>query len=158
MAQTLIHDELEIAYPDGFAQMTAEELQQSYNNPYPNIWGIRDKERHIILTVFWKDSNEMISKLASTESLAKRAEKALSKGMKKNAYRFGGSFTTTIAGCEAHGFHYGFIGAGDVAQEAETIVFKRGKTCYTLYYYTRPETAAANRPVHDAILAALRFA
>ena len=44
------------------------------------------------------------------------------------------------------------------AQEAETIVFKRGKTCYTLYYYTRPETAAANRPVHDAILAALRFA
>ena len=158
MAQALIHDELDISYPDGFAQMSAEELRQAYNNPYPNIWGIRDEERHVILAMFWKDSNELVSKLASAEQLAKRAEKQLAKGMRKNAYRPGGTFVTSIAGCEAHGFRYTFTAVGDVAQEAETIVFKRGKTCYTLYYYTRPETAAANRPVHDAILATLRFA
>ena len=158
MAKTLIHGELEIAYPEGFNLMTSDELRKAYNNPYPNIWGIRDEERHILITVFWKDSNELLSKLASAESLAKRAEKTISRGMRKLAYRFGGKFTTTIAGCEAHGFRYEFTGAGDVAQVAETIVFKHGKICYTLYYYTRPETAAANLPVHDAILAALRFA
>ncbi|MDO4534110.1 MAG: hypothetical protein Q4C36_10385 [Coriobacteriia bacterium] len=158
MAQALIHNELEIAYPDGFAEMSPEELRQAYNNPYPNIWGIRDTERHVILAVFWKDSSELASKFASAESLAKRAEKQLSKGMRKNAYRFGGAFVTTIAGCEAHGFRYSFTAVGNVAQEAETIVFKRGKTCYTLYYYTRPETVASNLPVHDAILAAIRFA
>ena len=47
--------------------------------------GIRDEERHVILTVFWKDSNELVSKLASAEQLAKRAEKQLAKGMRKNA-------------------------------------------------------------------------
>ena len=152
-----IHHELEIAYPDGFHLMSAEELQQAYKSDYPNMWGIRDEDRHIIIAIFWKESNELLTKLVNAKSQAKRVEKLMAKGLKGRKYHFCGNFATTVAGCEAHGFRYGYLGAGDVPQDAETILFTHGKTSYTLYYYTRPETAAANLAIRDAIVSSLRF-
>ena len=69
-----IHHELEIAYPDGFHLMSAEELQQAYKSDYPNMWGIRDEDRHIIIAIFWKESNELLTKLVNAKSQAKRVE------------------------------------------------------------------------------------
>ena len=154
---TQLHGGLSLAYPDGFCELTPDELNQAYHSSYPNIWGIRDEERHAMLAIFWKDSNKLLGMLASTESLAKRAAKLMAKAMKNHGYQFGGFFSTQLAGCEAHGFRYAFTGAGDVAQEAETIVFKHENTCYTVYYYTRPETAADNRATYEDLLASLTF-
>ena len=44
MAQTLTRNEPGIAYPNGFSQMSPEELPQARNNPYPYIWGICNEE------------------------------------------------------------------------------------------------------------------
>ena len=152
---TTIHDALSITYPDGFNAMSAEELQAAYGIAYPSIWGIQDPERHVTLAIFWKDSNELLSHLVNTESLAKRDEKAMAKAMRNNGYACGGFFSTELAGCEAHGFRYRYTAANGTDQDAETIVFKHGKTCYTLYYYTRPATAEANRPMYEDVLASL---
>ena len=43
-------------------------------------------------------------------------------------------------------------------EEAQTIVFLHGSTCYTVYGYTRPECAAENRKVFEEILGSMVFA
>ncbi len=51
MGRETIDGIVEVEVPDGFNVMNAEELRQVYQSEDPNRWGMRDKERHIILTV-----------------------------------------------------------------------------------------------------------
>lgn len=152
-----INGELMVDCPAGFKRMSIDELQKAYSLDYPNLWGIRDEERHIILTVLWKESNRLLSMLVSNKDLAKRAERALGKTYRAAGYKCRGFFSTAVAGQAAEGFHYDFEVDG-VAQQGEVIVFKRDACCYTLYYYTRPELALANRAIHDEILASMALA
>ena len=157
MQNALLHGELGFTYPDSFSAMSPEQLKQAYGMDYADMWGMRDEENHVVFTVIWKDSHEFLHKLASSASLAKRAEKALSKSFRKQGYACSGFFTREVAGQEATGFGYSYEIQG-ITQSCETIVVQHGKCCYTLYYYTRSELAEANRAMYDALLASLSFA
>ena len=143
-----------IALPGGFAILTPAELQALYGMDYDGMWGARDEARHMLVTVIWKDSGGLATKLADEKSLAKRVEKALSKTYRRLGYRCDGLLETRIAGREAHGFRYSYQPEG-ISQSCEVVVFKDGKRCYTLYYYTRLEVALENRPIYDSLLASL---
>ena len=156
MSTALINNELEVAYPDGFQEMSEAELHAAYKNEYKNIWGIRDTERHIIFTILWHDSHAKLLKVFDAESIAKRDEKIIAKGMKKLGYRSLGFFKTSLAGQEAHGFRYQYTNMG-VGQDGEAFVFTQGKVAYKVYYYTRPELVETNRPIRDAMLMSLKL-
>lgn len=157
MQQATIHDRLEISYPDSFRTMTADELRQAYGMDYADMWGIRDEENHIILAVIWKESSEMLQKLASSKSLAKRVDGKLRKALRKQGYRAGEHFERPIAGQSAPGFGYSYQAQG-VAQACEAIVLREGNCTFTLYYYTRSELEQDNRPTYESMLSSLRFA
>ena len=156
MNQTLIHNELSLSWPDGFHEMDRDEMKGLYQDDNPDRWGIWDQERHIIITVFWHDSNAILAALAGPKDVAKSTEKQLKKGLKKHAYQFGGFYQTELCGQGAHGFRYSYQ-IGDVTQAAEVLVLKRKNTCYTIYYYAREELAAASRPVFEDVLRSMRL-
>ena len=154
METAQLHGGLAATYPDGFCEMDAAQLREAFLDDNPNRWGIRDTDRHIMLSIFWHDSNRLIAGLASVKSLAERTRKLSEKAYAPYGYRFNGAFPAQIAGVEASGFAYEYTLAG-VEQFAETIVFKNGKTCYTLYYFTQKELASENRAVLEGILSSL---
>lgn len=153
MGEVLINGELKISLPEGFREMTPDEMRQGFGDDYPDRLGVRDEERHIIFAVTWKVSNEAASKIASTKSLAERAEKLIRKGYKKARieYNCHGFFEKRLCGQEAWGFRYDYAVQG-VGQTAETTVFKNGISCYTLQYLSRTADAAANLEVYEGIL------
>ena len=55
---------MEVEVPNGFYVLSAEELRLAYQSEDPNRWGMRDKERHIILTVMWKEYQIILVRLA----------------------------------------------------------------------------------------------
>lgn len=154
--QELVNGELTITLPEGFRAMTAEEMQKGFAGTMPNAVGFRDEANHVIAIVAWNETNRFLVKLASPKSLTKRAEMTLPRLYKDHDYHFDGRFTSKLAGIEAHGIRYGFTTQG-IAHDAETVMIPKGKRCYSLYYYTRSECAAANVALHDKIFASLAF-
>ena len=156
MNQALIHNELSLSYPDGFHEMDREEMKNLYLDDNPDRWGIWDQERHIILTVFWHDSNPILASLAGAKDVAKSTEKRLKRGLKNHGYRFGEFYQTQLCGLEAHGFRYSYR-IGEVVQAAEALVLKRKTACYTIYYYAREEQNPGSRPVFEQVLRSMRL-
>ena len=156
MNQAVIHGQLFLVYPDGFHVMDVEELNQAFLDDNPNRWGIWDRERHIIIAVFWHESSAILSALAGAKDVAKSTEKRLRKGLKRYGYESRGSFTTTLCGQETCGFRYAYR-VGDVFQSAETVILKHGTCCYTIYYYAREEKDLVSYPVYEQVLRSLRL-
>ena len=157
MATTLIHDQLALTYPDSFAVMGADELREGYLDDNPNRWGIWDRNRHVIIVVYWHDSNAFLARLVSTKDLAKRAQKLVAKAYAGHGYQLGQFFETQVGGQQAHGFGYRYDLQG-TGQVAEAVVTKYGKCCYTLYYYAREEGSPTDREVFKDVLQSASFA
>lgn len=156
MGKTSVDGKLSIILPEGFRVMGLDEVKGAFSLDYDDLWGARDEERHMMVAFIWKDAPELLGALVGTNMLVERAEKALRKTYKNSGYKLNGIFTTQVAGTDAMGFSYDFA-AGNVAQQGEVIIFRQGTRTYTLYYYTRPECAEANAPLHDEVLASLVF-
>ena len=157
MTSVLIDGELlAVVLPEGFEPIPHAELESLVGFKYDRMWGVRDTERHMLLNVTWKDSSKLLLKIASERMLANRADEGFARRHRKDGYRCDGRFSRTIAGADAtaHGFRFSYT-IGDIGQEGEVFVFKRGKRCYTLCYYTRPEVAAENHPVYEEVVESL---
>lgn len=156
MVDTVVHGGLHLSYPDGFEVLGEDELRQLYRDDNQDRWGVRDRDRHLIFVVFWHDSNALLGKLAGTKSLARRAERLMSKALKAYAYRCGGFFSTRIGETKAEGFAYDYQVQG-VDQAARTIVCRKGACCYTLYWYARKDGDPADAQVFEDLLASVSF-
>ncbi|MBQ3404308.1 MAG: hypothetical protein IJG63_02680 [Oscillospiraceae bacterium] len=160
MNKALINNELSLSYPDGFQLMDREELKNAYLDDNPDRWGIRDGERHGLISVWWHESGQMLSSFArhfgGVKSIAKSIEAKLRKGFRRNNYKFGGFFPTQLCGEEAHGLRYEYS-VGDIAQYAETIVVQHKNRCYTVYYYARKDGDPSNHRLFEDILSSMSF-
>ena len=150
-------ERLAITPPEGFEPVEHAELETLVGITYDCLWGMRDFGRHMFITVTWKDSGKLLTKLASEKTLAKRVDETFAKRYRKGGYRCNGYFERAICGADAqaHGFRFSHRDEG-VDQQGEVLVFKRGIRCYTLSYYTRSDLAAENRAVYDEIIASLQ--
>ena len=152
---------LTVDLPEGFGPLPQDELEAFMGLSYECMWGARDPERHMMVAVTWKDSNDIITKLVSEKSLAKRVDKAYAARRRAYGYHNDGFFTREIPGASAraHGFGYSSTPNG-TPQKGEVLVFKRGSRCYTLIFQTttqtRAETAETDRSIHEGIIASLR--
>ncbi len=151
MNNALLHNELSVSFPEGFHVMDRDEMKKLYLDDNPNRWGIWDTERHIIITVFWHQTNGILAALADEKSVAQSTESRLSRGLKKYHYKCLGFFSTPLCGQEVPGFRYEYT-LGDVVQVGETILLKQGKTCYTIYYYERKNRSYSDHEVFEEVL------
>ncbi|MBQ9004362.1 MAG: hypothetical protein IJ087_21185 [Eggerthellaceae bacterium] len=157
METVLIDSEwLAVKPPRGFAPIPHDELEALMGISYDCMWGMRDPTRHMLVSVTWKDSNRLITKLGSEKVVAKRVDETFAKRYRKGGYHCEGHFERAVAGAsaQAHGFRFSYTVEG-IAQEGEVLVFKRDIRCYTLSYYTRTQVAAENHPIFESIVASL---
>lgn len=163
MGEALVHDELVVSCPEGFAVMGADEMKHAFLDDNPHRWGLWDKERHLMFVVTWHVSNAAIARLATPTSLAKRAGKIAAKTYRGRNYRqLGDYYKTQLCGLDAAGFRYEFelqdSEQQTVVQQGETVIFKNGACCYTLYWYERKGTCPEAEQVRNDIFGSLALA
>ena len=151
MAKALVHDELQVRAPATFVAMTPDELRKTFNDDNPHRWGARDVRHHRMFVVTWQDSNALVARFVSTNALVKRVEKLSAKGYAGHEYQRGDFFKRTVCGLEAEGFDFTYQLQG-VTQHMQNIVFKHGKTCYTLYWLERTGAGRAGEKALESIL------
>lgn len=157
MNHTLINNHLHISFPDDFQFLTRDELQELYRSDNKDMWGIRDKAHKILLTVFHhKSSGFMVKVFGNPKEIAEQNERKLAAFYRDYGYEQKEFFSSQIDGKDAYGFRYDYTVQG-VTQSCESVVTFYKDTCYTFYYYTRPDLWEDNKPIYEEILKSVQF-
>ena len=150
-----INEEMDIMCPDGFHVMDDQELYDAYDRETPGVWGIWDKEAHVMITVVYNKANAFVGTIASARDTAKSLEKGMKKAMKAYDYERKEFFTREVAGLTAQCFRYGYT-RNDIRYEGDTTVIKHRHTFYMIYFYQRVENPDAH-DVLNQVLDSVRF-
>ena len=156
MNRETVNEAMEVEVPNGFYVLSAEELRLAYQSEDPNRWGMRDKERHIILTVMWKEyRGRPVLFLPGLKSVCKKNEQLNCKEYSGHGYRCDGFFSLSVDRQPAEGYRFSYR-VGDVEQSAETILVRYGRTIYSITFAGRAENKAADKEVFAGIIAGIR--
>ena len=145
-----INDRMSVAIDDGFHVMDEDERSR-WRAIGEDFVALSDPDRHLIVTIGWKEVPALALLILSPRDLAKNMEKTLAVEMKDYGYSLGGYKDRRIAGEKARGVYYSYESEG-IAMAAESFVFKKGKTVYYLHLYSRAQYREENEGVWAAIL------
>ncbi len=154
-AQLAVKD-LTLSWPDGFHVMDQAEWSKLKLLASGESAGLSDPERHIIVTVGYRQVNGFSAALLSGRDLAKNMEKQIRKSMISLDYTFTGFHRKTVGGKAAEGFRYSYISNG-VSMTGESFVIKNRRELYYLHVYMRTELLESSLTVWEGILDASYF-
>ena len=98
MSKATVNDLFSIEVPEGFHTLSAEELRQAYLDDNPDRWGMWDQERHVMVTVMWKEYSRLMMMLADVKGICRKNEQIAAKGYGNNGYECGGFFSVNVDG------------------------------------------------------------
>ena len=84
MSKATVNGLMSIEIPEGFHTMSAEELRQAYRDDNPDRWGMWDQERHVMVTVMWKEYSRLLMMLADLKAICRKNEQSAAKGYGNN--------------------------------------------------------------------------
>ena len=155
MSKAVVNELISVEIPDGFYTMTPEELRQAYQNEKQNRWGMWNKERHVMVTVMWKEYPWLMRLLLSdVKAICRKNEEMAGKGYAGHGYECGGFFSVNVDGKKAEGYRFSYL-VGDVEQSAETILFWYEKNIFSVTIGGRKENREADRELFDRIIAGI---
>ena len=144
-------NQLNLAVPEGFDVLTAEELKNL--NPLKEGDGggaIRNSEKHIVVSAAWKKHGGLVSLLVSQDEGIEALEKQLAKALKPYGYVRDEFKKETVGAKEADAVVYHYE-AQSVPMCAESIMVKDGGIYYYIHCYYRSELAEESRKVLEEI-------
>lgn len=153
METVKLNNDLDLSYPDGFHVMTEEELKKhKYFEGAPGFC-IEDPERHIILSVSWRQANPFVAMIAGTADIARNMEAKIRKPMKKFDYQTEGFMKRDIGGRTADGFRYTYK-VQDIVMCGESLSARNGSNFYYIHSYYRDALREESLAVLDGIFGA----
>ena len=158
MSRRTVNETFTLEIPDTFEAMSGDDLRKlSENGGDSHGWGVRDRERHVIVTALWKRYPALLAWLADLKSIARRNEQLTRRAYEGNGYRSGGFFSIRAGEEKAEGFRYSFR-AGDAVRSVDCCLIKDGRTVYAFLCAGPEETAEADRALFREIMGSLEYA
>lgn len=158
MSRQIINETFPLRIPDSFTVMSESDLRDlSKNGGDPFGWGVRDQDRHLIITALWKRYPAWLAWIADLKSIAKKNEQLTAGAYAGHSYRLHEFFSLQAGEEKAEGFRYSYR-AGDVIQAVDCYLVKEGKTVYAFLCGGREENAAADRALFREVMESLEYA
>ena len=151
MGTALLNNELKLTCPEGFREMSKEELSgYNFYSEAPG-WCVNDADRHIMVSVSWKQVPGLFAKMLKVKDVAKSMEGQMAQAMKAFQYKLVEFTARTPGGKEAEGFHYDYT-VQDTGMSGESLCVKNRNTFYYLHFYYRTALKEESMAVVDEIL------
>ena len=157
MPTETINNELTIVVPDGFEIMSQEDLKVAYGDVKDKSekWGMRDRDRHIMITVRWDHHSSMRMKMINVKATATAQQKTTARLYAKSDYRLVDTFSRTVAATEAAGYSLTYTVEG--ITQAATLMWLKGRNdVYGISAFSRPEHDQSPAVI-DKILDSIAF-
>jgi hypothetical protein len=151
-----LNNSLSLSIPDSFRKL--DEAERKKMNMLADGPGMcfSDPDRHIIISIGWKELGLLPSLLVSARDAADNSQKAISQAMQPYGYRFHETFAEDIGGESAPGFSYEYEAQG-ISMHGETCVIKHNKVLYYLHIYMRRELKEESTKIWKDILATAKW-
>ena len=157
MSRQMINNTFALQIPDSFELISPEELQgMSRNGSDPFQWGVRNRERHIMILAMWKKYPAILSRIADLKSIAKRNQELAAKGYAGYGYRFLEYLSWQAGEEKAEGYRFAY-NAGDIPQTAVSMLVKDGKTVYAFTCAVRGENTEEDLAAFRGIMESLEY-
>ena len=148
----LLNNELSITIPDSFHILSAEEMAGfRFIAEGPGI-AASDPEKHVILSIGWKQLGLFTGFILNTNDIARNMEKQISSAMNPFGYTSGGKIEKHIGGETAKEIRFRYTAGDAVEMTGASCVVKHRSTLYYFHFYTRRETEAETEKLWDEIL------
>lgn len=151
METELLNNELNLSYPQGFHVMNQEELSTYNFYAAAPGWCINDPDRHIMISIAWKQVPGLFAKMLKVKDIAKSMEGQMAQVMKAYDYQTVGSVSRTSGGKEAEGFSYQYK-VQDTEMSGISLSIKNKNTFYYIHMYYRTALKEESLPVLEQIL------
>lgn len=155
MKEIIIKD-LILSYDDDFKLLGEEETDQmKFYNDSKGIC-IKDDNRRMIVTIGFKNVNLLTNFILFNKDLVNKTQSDISTAMKAYDYKLIGNINALADGREIDGFNYEYVAEG-IEMYGEVFVFKKDKTIYYLYLYSRKDNLNNNLEIWKEIINNLRW-
>ena len=121
------------------------------------MWGVRDKENHVIITVLWKKYPKLLSWALNLKEVVKKNEQMTGKVHATHGYRFLEFFTMQAGDEEAEGYRFLYDKEGTTNASSVCLV-RDGGTIYSFICAGREENMDADRETFRRIMETLEYA
>ena len=132
----VVNGAMSIPLPEGFHVMDDEERNSISKGQKAPEWVMANEDKHFMFTVSWKEIPALASFLLGPKDVAKSMKKRYGEAAEGAGYTFGEIRNLTIGGQKAFGYPFSYEAEG-VAMCGDSIVIKKGKTCYFCHTYYR---------------------
>ena len=146
-----IDNKLYMDCPEGFRQLTEEELHKMNLIAGGKGLCISDSERHIVISVAWTQVNALSAWLLGTRETAGSMEKHIRKNMKPFSYVWLDDVKRTIDGQLARGVDYDYVVNG-INMTGESLAIKSDENLYYFHMYARKIRREESVKVFNEIL------
>ena len=143
--------DLILKYPQGFEEMTKEELRHYAAGKDVPEKGAQDKDRHILLTVTKKRFNPLVTFLADPRNAVATMEGTVSSLLKDHQYEYIDLIEFDVAGEKGSGFLYAYVNK-DTPMEGVSMIVKKEKAFYYIRAYFKREIQEEILPMIEEIL------
>ena len=146
-----IENRLYMDCPEGFRQLTEEELKDMNIAPGGKVMCISDPIRHIVITVAWTQVSGLSSWLLGRREVSWNMSRQIEKKMKKFSYYWLDDVKRTIDGQLARGVDYDYVING-INMTGESLAIKSDENLYYFHMYARKIRREESLKVFNEIL------
>jgi len=156
MGKIQLNNELNFSYPDAFKVLTEEDLKKYQFFEEAPGFCISDAQRHIMISISWRQANPFVAMLAGTSDIAKSMEAKIRKPMSRYGYKLEGFMNRQIGGKSADGYRYTYS-VQDIGMLGESLSVKSGSNFYYIHCYLREALREDSLRVLDEIFGAVTW-
>ncbi len=156
MHTTLIHQELSLGLPEGFREMSVQEVKDASISAPEDGFTARDEARRMIVSVHWKKLPFLLSAFADPKENMKSTEQMIRNGLQNNEYELLETGEYSVGAESAPGFAYAYTVRG-TRQYSEAVFLKHNSHIYALYCYGVSERKEEIHALFADILKTVQF-
>jgi len=154
--ENALNNEMKFPLPEGFRVMDDAERNAISKGQKAPAWVMVNDEKHFMFSVSWKEIPKMASLILNTKDMAKNMRKRYGEAAEGAGYTFGDMRKIKIGNETAYGYPYSYVAEG-IPMCGDSIVIKKGKTCYFFHTYYREAMKEENEPLLEDIYSSIRF-
>ncbi len=154
MEYLMIGEQLKLPCPNGFHLMSDEEKAKLNFLESGKGFCLRDEDRHMLVSIGWKETGMLTSMLLSDISLEKNMESSIRQAMQPYGFQPETHLNRQIAGMNATGFRYTYT-AQNISMLSESYVLRNGQSVIYFHLYARNALRDDSLPVWNDLLASV---
>lgn len=156
MSTQTVNGAFTLQVPESFEAMSPEELRKVSQSGDPFGWGVRGRERHVMILAMWKRYPALLARIADLKAMARKNQRLTAGMYAGHGYRFLEYLSGQAGEEKAEGYRY-MYSVGDISQVNTCFLIKAGNMVYSIICAGREENRDKDLAMIREVLGSFQY-